>query len=99
MTYQPLVTGDPQEAVRLIERQRPKLALLDLVLRDTDGIEPIQAIQRIADVPVFFLPAYGQDETVARAFELGAVDYVVKPFSPTEPAAGTGAALRRREAA
>ena len=95
--YQPVVTGDPQEAVRLMEQERPQLALLDLVLPDTDGIELMEAILKIADVPVIFLSAYGRDETVARAFEMGAVDYVVKPFSPTELAARIGSALRRRE--
>ena len=95
--YAPLVTGDPQEALRLMERERPRLALLDLVLPDGDGIELMQAIQKIADVPVIFLSAYGRDETIARAFEMGAVDYLVKPFSPTELAARMGSALRRRE--
>ena len=97
--YQPVVTGDPEEALHLMQEERPRLALLDLVLPDTDGIELMRAILRIADVPVIFLSAYGRDETIARAFEMGAVDYVVKPFSPTELAARIGAALRRREAA
>ena len=48
-------------------------------------------------MPVIFLSAYGRDETIARAFEMGAVDYLVKPFSPTELAARMGSALRRRE--
>ena len=95
--YAPQVTGDPEEAVRLMEEEQPRLALLDLVLPDTDGIELMQAIQKIADVPVIFLSAYGRDETIARAFEMGAVDYVVKPFSPTELAVRIGAVLRRRE--
>ena len=47
-------------------------------------------------MPVIFVSAYGQDEVVARAFDLGAADYVVKPFSPTELAARIRAALRRR---
>ena len=51
----------------------------------------------MAKVPVIFLSAYGRDETIARAFEMGAVDYMVKPFSSTELAARIGAALRRRE--
>ena len=97
--YQPVVTGDPEEAVRLMTEERPRLALLDLVLPDSDGIELMRAILRIADVPVIFLSAYGRDDTIARAFEMGAVDYVVKPFSPTELAARIGAALRRREVA
>ena len=96
--YRPLVTGDPEEAVRLMNEERPRLALLDLVLPDTNGIELMQTLLRIADLPVIFLSAYGRDDTIARAFEEGAVDYVVKPFSPTELAARIGAALRRREA-
>ena len=95
--YRPLMTGDPEEAVRLMEQERPQLALLDLVLPNTDGIELMQTIRTIDNVPVIFLSAYGRDETIAQAFEMGAVDYVVKPFSPTELAARIGAALRRRE--
>ncbi len=97
--YQPVVTGDPQEALRLMERERPRLALLDLVLPDTDGIDLMQAILKITDVPVIFISAYGREETIALAFEMGAVDYVVKPFSPTELTARMASALRRREAA
>jgi len=95
--YQPVVTGDPEEAVRLMEKERPQLALLDLVLPESDGIELMKRILEIADVPVIFLSAYGRDETIAQAFEMGAVDYVVKPFSPTELAARIRSALRRRE--
>ncbi|MXZ90087.1 MAG: response regulator [Chloroflexi bacterium] len=97
--YQPVVTADPQEALYLMQEERPRLALLDLVFPDADGIELMRDILRIADLPVIFLSAYGRDDTIARAFELGAVDYVVKPFSPTELAARIGAALRRREVA
>ena len=96
--YAPVATGDPQEAVRLMEEERPELALLDLMLPGTDGIELMKDILEIADVPVIFLSAYGREEVVARALELGAVDYVVKPFSPTELAARIRAALRRRVA-
>ena len=97
--YDPVVTGDPEEAVRLMEEERPDLALLDLMLPGTDGIELMKDILDVADVPVIFLSAYGREEVVARAFEMGAVDYVVKPFSPTELAARIKAALRRRVAA
>ena len=69
-----------------------------MVLPGSDGIELMQAIRETADVPVIFLSAYGQDEVVARAFDLGAADYVVKPFSPTELAARVRAALRKRAA-
>ena len=97
--YRPVVTGDPEEALRLMESEKPQLALLDLMLPGADGIELMQAILAVADVPVIFLSVYGREEVVARAFEQGADDYVVKPFSPTELAARIGAALRRRVAA
>ena len=96
--HAPVVTGDPEEVPRLMAEQAPHLVLLDLVLPGSDGIELMQAIREIADVPVIFLSAYGQDEVVARAFDLGAADYVVKPFSPTELVARIRAALRKRAA-
>ena len=96
--YAPIVTGDPEEVPRLMAEQAPHLVLLDLVLPGSDGIELMGNIRETADVPVIFLSAYGQDEVVARAFDLGAADYVVKPFSPTELVARIRAALRKRAA-
>ena len=95
--YRPLVTGDPEEALRLMEEEQPQLVLLDLMLPDADGIELMQSIREIDDVPVIFISAYGREENVARVLDQGAADYVVKPFSPTELAARIRAALRRRE--
>ena len=95
--YRPVVTGDPEEALRLMEQEGPQLALLDLMLPDTDGIELMQGLLKIADVPVIFLSAYGREELVSRALDAGAADYMVKPFSPTELSARIRAALRRRE--
>ena len=94
--YSPLVTGDPEEVPRLIEAHRPQLVLLDLMLPGTDGIELMERVPALADMPVIFLSAYGRDQIIARAFEIGAADYVVKPFSPTELVARIQAALRRR---
>ena len=96
--YVPVVTGDPEEALSLVEANDPHLVLLDLMLPGTDGIELMKEIREVSDVPVIFLSAYGQEETIARAFENGADDYVVKPFSPTELVARIKAALRKREA-
>ena len=96
--YEPIVTGDPQEALSQVEANDPHLVLLDLMLPGTDGIELMGNILDMADVPVIFLSAYGQEETIARAFKKGADDYVVKPFSPTELVARIKAALRKREA-
>ena len=95
--YTPIVTGDPGEALRLMEERRPGLVLLDLMLPGTNGIDLMKDILTIADVPVIFLSAYGQEELIVRAFHMGAADYVVKPFSPSELAARIGAALRKRE--
>ena len=96
--YASIVTADPQEAASLVEANDPHLVLLDLMLPGTDGIELMGDILDMADVPVIFLSAYGQEEIIARAFENGAADYVVKPFSPTELVARIKAALRKREA-
>ena len=94
--YEPIVTTDPQHALVLMRDERPHLALLDFRLPGTDGIELMAEITAMADVPVIFISAYGQDELIARAFEEGADDYVVKPFSATELGARIKASLRRR---
>ena len=94
--YVPVATGDPADVPSLMAEHQPHLALLDLVLPGTDGIELMNDIRQIADVPVVFLSEYGQGDTVARAFDMGAADYLVKPFSPTELAVRIRAALRRR---
>ncbi len=93
--YQPIVAADPEEALRLMTENRPRLVLLDMMLPGADGIELMRDLSGIAPAPVVFLSAYGGDQVVARAFEMGAADYVVKPFSPTELVARVGAALRR----
>ena len=96
--YTPVVTGDPEEASRLMTEEEPRLVLLDLMLPGSDGMELMKEIREVSDVPVIFLSVNGQEETIARAFENGADDYVVKPFSPTELVARIKAALRKREA-
>ena len=82
--YSPVVTGDPREVSNLVKLKKPHLVLLDLMLPGTDGIELMERLPELADLPVIFISAYGRDETIARALESGAADYIVKPFSPTE---------------
>jgi len=94
--YAVVETGEPGKVAELIQAEQPRLVLLDLVLPETDGIELMERIPELADLPVIFISVYGRDETIARAFEKGAVDYIVKPFSPTELVARVGAALRGR---
>jgi len=95
--YAPLVTGSGHDLRRIIRTERPRLVLLDLMLPDIDGIELMRQVPELADLPVIFISGYRRDETVARALESGAADYLVKPFSPTELVARVRAALRRRE--
>ncbi len=94
--YVPVVTGDPDEALVLLNEHRPELALLDLVLPGSDGIELMKKIIESNDIPIVFISAYGHEDTVARALDNGAADYLVKPFSPTELAARVRAVLRTR---
>ncbi len=94
--YAPIVTGDPGELAPLIRNEKPALVLLDLMLPGSDGIELMEQVPELADLPVIFISAYRRDETIARALELGAADYIVKPFSPTELVARVRAELSRR---
>ena len=94
--YAALVTGDHHDLSQLIGTERPHLVLLDLMLPETNGIELMQRVPELAEVPVIFISAYGRDETIAKALESGAADYIVKPFSPTELVARIRAALRGR---
>ncbi len=95
--YEAVVTGDPEALPRLLREEQPALVVLDLALPGTDGIELMRQVPELAGLPVVFVSVYGRDETVARALDAGAADYLVKPFSSTELAARVRAALRRRE--
>ena len=94
--YLPLVTGDHRELPRIVQTEKPRLVVLDLVLPGTDGIELMENVPELIDLPVIFISGYRRDETIARALEIGAADYLVKPFSPTELTARIRAVLRRR---
>ncbi len=97
--FVPIVTGDPEELHVLIDVEKPHLILLDLALPGIDGFALMQRIAQFSDTPVVFLSGRGGDQDITRAFELGADDYIVKPFSPTELVARVKASLRRRAAA
>ena len=98
--YAPVVTWDPEEVERLIVVERPHVVLLDPALPASTGAGLLERVLQLTDAPVVLLagPDASWDGEVAPAFEAGADDYVVKPFSPTELVARVGAALRRREA-
>ncbi len=93
--FRAVVTADPEEALALVAEHSPRLALLDLMLPERDGVELMGDILAATRIPVIFLSAYGREEVVAGVLEQGATDYIVKPFSPTELVARVRAALRR----
>ena len=94
--YVAVLTGDPRELPRLVRTKRPRLVLLDLMLPGTDGIELMERAPELAGLPVIFISGYRRDETIVKALRLGAADYIVKPFSPTELTARVQAVLRRQ---
>ncbi|MCY4574594.1 MAG: response regulator [Gemmatimonadetes bacterium] len=93
--YDPVMTGDPEEVAGLIRVRKPGLVLLDLLLPGSDGIALMERIPELSGLPVIFISAYGREETIVKALDAGAADYIVKPFSPAELAARVRAALRR----
>ena len=78
--YAPIATGDPTDVPRVMAEHKPHLVLLDLAPPGTDGIGLMNQVHGMAEVPVIFLSEYGQGETVARAFDMRAVEYLIKPF-------------------
>ena len=94
--YAPVVTGDPEELPELIRMHKPRLVLLDPLLPGTDGIKLVEGLRELEDLPVIFVSAYDRDETIVRALDAGAADYLSKPLSPSELMARVRAALRRR---
>ena len=87
-----------QTALQTAQAQPPDLILLDIAMPVMDGFETcrrLKADPATQDIPVIFLTGQGETEKVIQGFELGAVDYVTKPFSPREVVARVGAILRR----
>ncbi len=93
--FDTLVTCDLPDLSNIIQTEKPELILLDLMLPDTDGIALMETVPELSYLPVIFISAYGRDETIARALEAGAVDYLVKPVSAIELVARVRASLRK----
>ena len=93
------MTGDPNEAERLIAAQDPHLVLFEPALPWSDGFETLARIGSISDAPVIFVTGHGWERQIGRAFELGAVDYIAKPFTATELVTRIEVALRRGRSA
>ena len=95
--FEPIATADPDQVPALLKRDKPHLVLLDLMLPGPDGLELMKDLLGKSGLPVIFVSGYGGGEVISQAFESGASDYILKPFSPTELVARVRAALRKRE--
>lgn len=85
------------QALTAMRDRLPDLILLDVMMPDLDGFETLQLIREISTVPVIMLTAKGEEEDRVRGLELGADDYIAKPFSPREMVSRVKAVLRRTE--
>ncbi|MHC1741250.1 MAG: response regulator transcription factor [Anaerolineaceae bacterium] len=86
------------QAIQAIRDQMPDVVLLDVMLPDIDGFEVLQLIREISSIPVIMLTAKGEEDDRVKGLELGADDYITKPFSPRELVSRVKAVLRRTEA-
>jgi len=93
-----LSTDSGQEGITLVEKNNPDLVILDLGLPDTNGYNVLKEIRRFSHVPVIILTARGEETDIVRGLELGADEYIVKPFRQMELLARVKAVLRRQEA-
>jgi two-component system alkaline phosphatase synthesis response regulator PhoP len=97
--YAVLVAGDGRAALTAIRASRPDLVVLDLGLPGLDGLDVTRAVRRESAVPIVILTARAEESDTLVGLELGADDYITKPFSPKELVARVRAVLRRAEGA
>jgi DNA-binding response OmpR family regulator len=97
--FEVIVTGDGGSAIASARGTRPDLVVLDLGLPGRDGLDVARELRQTSNVPIVMLTARGDEADRIVGLELGADDYVVKPFSPKELVARIRAVLRRTDAA
>lgn len=95
--YQVLCADNGREALRKITGELPDLVILDVMMPDIDGFETLRMIREISNVPVIMLTVKGGETDKVRGLELGADDYVTKPFSPKELVSRVKAVMRRAQ--
>lgn len=89
---------DGRQALEELRTEAPDLILLDVMMPGLDGFEVLQMIREVSKIPVLMLTAKGEEDDRVRGLELGADDYITKPFSPRELVSRVKAVLRRVEA-
>lgn len=95
--YDVLTAADGQQALELIEARSPDLVLLDVMMPRLDGFSVCQRVREFSSVPIIILTARGNDQDKIRGLDLGADDYLTKPFSVDELLARVRAVLRRAQ--
>ncbi len=95
--YQALEAQDGKKALDVFRREKPDLVVLDIMLPEIDGLDVLREIRKTSQAPVILLTARTEDADKLVGLELGADDYVVKPFSPRELVARVKAVLRRAQ--
>lgn len=93
--YDVITAADGKSALEVFAAEKPDLVVLDLMIPEPDGYEVCKLIRAQSAVPVIMLTARGEEQDRVRGLDLGADDYVVKPFSPRELLARVRAVLRR----
>ena len=93
--YEPVVAKDGDEALKLFAAEDPSVVLLDVMMPKVDGYEVCRQIRAKSSVPVILITARGEDFERIMGLDIGADDYIVKPFSPSEVMARVRAVLRR----
>lgn len=93
--FSPIIAHDGEEALDMFNKYEPLLILLDVMMPKKDGFEICRAIRQSSNVPIIMITAKGEDGDRIMGLDIGADDYIVKPFSPKEVMARIRAVLRR----
>jgi len=96
--FRVVTAADGYEAIDKVVKQLPDLVVLDVMMPHMDGFETLKKIREVSTVPVIFLTVKGMESDRVRGLDLGADDYMTKPFSPRELTSRIRAVLRRTEA-
>lgn len=82
--YEVMITADAECALEEFERMHPDLIISDIMLPKTDGFELAKIVHRLSDIPVIILTALGGEQNRIKGEDVGAVDFITKPFDPTD---------------
>ena len=95
--FEPIIAEDGEKAIKYFNEYKPSVVLLDVMMPKEDGYEVCRKIRAQSNVPVILITARGEDFEKIMGLDIGADDYIVKPFSPSEVMARVRAVLRRMD--